>query len=582
VSSTERKRKRDVVRAVDEDDDDVFVADDVPLGRRSRRAQDWRQDQLAAQAARANDGLNSYFTVHQLDGRGDFGPQTKVFTSNGPPQIDWARLKKILDKVVPMPPAGTHKTVQLRELENTKEGMVALKEILAIVQPLRDAGYEIFDGFIKIQCGNMNPMHQDNHTGENAYLRTDLIEQGFYHPDSVPALRVLIDTTGQRSMVWETKDGTPLLRSEARVCAMDPNAAGCNGRSNVLHGRFGDGITISLDLILPLAVRIRETVVPRRLGDGPNSEFIQRWLYNGVRVESLTLRSTRILGETERRITTEARDRFAPLSALFIANSVQPHCSRCASSDLQGKCSVVEYGSVSHRRRLCPLCALDYNNLGSRKPAQRKDLLKKFVSYTTCSTDCLGCQPEVSWWEKGLHAARAAQPTALESMQERADAVAALLPDGAVADSAEKHCWSCGTRRATKWENGGPDKSRMICSTCSAAIRKASEPITRTYSCTDACTGCRRVARPTAIDRARRRTKDAQAALQTTEPKASETKHCWYCGATTTSRWYIIQVGGVAHFHCRGCYELSRKSDCNSTSRFYNCPVGCSGCIANK
>jgi hypothetical protein len=46
----------------------------------------------------------------------------------------------------------------------------------------------------------------------------------------------------------KAEDGKVALTTAATVVAMDGVAAGSGGAGSVFHGRFGDGVTLSLDL----------------------------------------------------------------------------------------------------------------------------------------------------------------------------------------------------------------------------------------------------------------------------------------------------------------------------------------------
>lgn len=136
-----------------------------------------------------------------------------------------------------------------------------------------DVGFRVYDMFVKYQVKNDSPMHQDKFTGGDCFRRSDYLHcyfdgrEKFRNLKPKVALRMLIDMGGfdsasssERKMVYtrrNTIDGqnveTVLFETSHRFVAMDAFSAGSGGRarSNIYHGRYGDGITVSVDLVLP-------------------------------------------------------------------------------------------------------------------------------------------------------------------------------------------------------------------------------------------------------------------------------------------------------------------------------------------
>ena len=113
-----------------------------------------------------------------------------------------------------------------------------------------------------VSSGNTAPFHQDMVTGRNVFDQSYKKDQDgqFTFLDKQylrPLHRVLIDLgslLGEHNsrpfMFKERKSEDILLNTEARVIAMNAGAAGSGGKSEIYHGRFGDGVTVQLDLIL--------------------------------------------------------------------------------------------------------------------------------------------------------------------------------------------------------------------------------------------------------------------------------------------------------------------------------------------
>ncbi len=71
-----------------------------------------------------------------------------------------------------------------------------------------------------------------------------------YNADGI---RLLVSVAGKgRRMEFrvgsQAEEGEVVLTTEATAVAMDGVAAGSGGAGSVFHGRFGDGVTLSLDL----------------------------------------------------------------------------------------------------------------------------------------------------------------------------------------------------------------------------------------------------------------------------------------------------------------------------------------------
>ncbi len=62
---------------------------------------------------------------------------------------------------------------------------------------------------------------------------------------------MLFDLTGNRTMDWRVNlDGPVLFSTQAPLVAMNAAAAGHDFKSNVYHARWGDGLSLSIDVAL--------------------------------------------------------------------------------------------------------------------------------------------------------------------------------------------------------------------------------------------------------------------------------------------------------------------------------------------
>ncbi len=141
------------------------------------------------------------------------------------------------------------------------------------------------EALLVVSKGNNNPFHQDRMTGAEAFKRVGHADacwascgvraaltpvDGSYPPRASAAscgtlhipccvqehgYRMLftIQASGQaaRPMVYKKDgpDGPELLSTLAPVVAMDAAAAGFGRGTNVWHGRLGDGLTLTLDMV---------------------------------------------------------------------------------------------------------------------------------------------------------------------------------------------------------------------------------------------------------------------------------------------------------------------------------------------
>ncbi len=148
-------------------------------------------------------------------------------------------------------------------------GKEFIKKILEILRVLT-AGYNFPIDHVPLHMvisrGNRNPYHQDKLTGKDVFDEShekDTIGQRMGNSEmyTIPSygLRVLIDlgsfdedhSSREFKIAIQGSDGyVEKLVTKKRIIAMNAGAAGSAGRSPYFHARFGDGITIQVDLSL--------------------------------------------------------------------------------------------------------------------------------------------------------------------------------------------------------------------------------------------------------------------------------------------------------------------------------------------
>jgi hypothetical protein len=154
-------------------------------------------------------------------------------------------------------------------------GEILIKKILDKLRPLLkdDEGNVVYSFpttavpmHLVISRGNGDPYHQDKQTGKKVFEKSyekDTIGHKASNGESytLPSygLRVLIDlgsfdeghTSREFKIAVQGRDGyVEKLVTTKRIIAMNAGAAGSGSRSPYFHARFGNGITIQVDLSL--------------------------------------------------------------------------------------------------------------------------------------------------------------------------------------------------------------------------------------------------------------------------------------------------------------------------------------------
>lgn len=151
-------------------------------------------------------------------------------------------------------------------------GKKFINEILGVISPLlRHKGKSVYfltadePLHMVIGRGNVNPMHQDKKTGKGVYEQSydnDTIQLKTFnkivYTKPSYGLRILIDLGSfddhkERCFKIAEKSGDDFivkLRIYNRIIAMNAGAAGASTQTPFFHGRFGDGISVQLDISL--------------------------------------------------------------------------------------------------------------------------------------------------------------------------------------------------------------------------------------------------------------------------------------------------------------------------------------------
>jgi hypothetical protein len=233
--------------------------------------------------------------------------------------------------------------------------------------------YRLVDAFIKPQKENCSPWHQDRFTGRKMFDRCEI--DGMYHEDVLaPSLRVLFNigplagvAPESRIMSYRVKGAADsLITTRARVVAMASAAAGSGCLSDYEHARFGDGVTLSLDMLAPSVGRARGGVEVANdlhgliillqsfnVGSLMFTSHLPKNLYRGNDVTRED--EVKELAEVKRKaFDTRARD-----PSLL-------HCSRCGGSEIDPE--------RRYSEALCKPCNNQVTRLNTRDGKKAKSM----------------------------------------------------------------------------------------------------------------------------------------------------------------------------------------------------------------
>lgn len=144
-----------------------------------------------------------------------------------------------------------HVHVQTAALARMESGKAFLDALATVLQPMiKDGPYKVIQAEVVANLHNDNPFHQDVLTGKRCFSR-DLVT-----PKA--GIRLLIDLGSyeqheSRNMCYATGCGYDkvIYETKSRLVGMSARAAGSGGEGPFFHGRSGDGVTVSVDLVLP-------------------------------------------------------------------------------------------------------------------------------------------------------------------------------------------------------------------------------------------------------------------------------------------------------------------------------------------
>jgi hypothetical protein len=537
------------------------------------------------QANVANAALLGAFEVHDLTSlgaRGVHSDRVEVFVGDGPSDINWDGIWNDAVKLTQPPPDGRGHSQALVSVLEMAANLTSLSEIKRSMWLLYEAGYRVADCFLKMNFLNNDPMHQDKRTGADAFARA----YDFFHASARAALRLLINlgsyadgASGRRPMRFELLDGTLLFESTARMVLMSANAAGSGGMlmSNVQHGRFGDGITLSVDLVLcPI---VHSFLQARALSAFPQHKFISRWFLN-ERAQSLAQQAQQRTAE-RKLMAAQAQERA--VANVANANSSATHCSRCmALIECTETRGTIVYGEHSFARRVCILCRGELYRINESRQ-QQATLMAEYRSYGACTAEtCSGCRQgdriERLTAMRMVNNKRQSE-TADEEMIARGEQ--AKLDDQ-VDGRRVRHCWRCGVRKPSHWYTVLGRWCCRVCQKWSVKVQlQRLEDADRVYHCPPDCTTCDATHAdsklPSKVDiRAAASSEAARFALGISKgdnapTPASDTKHCAFCGATRfiTKGWHY--KNGRVH-----CSTSCAQRD--PAQGPYRCPNDCTGC----
>jgi hypothetical protein len=478
-------------------------------------------------------------------------------------QEEWRELELAVRAAVAgnVPEEG-HATVPLNVVRQSRHGLTIAQYAERLLRPLLEAGFRVTDGFLKPQQGNGSPMHQDWKTGSPSFNRA-FDECGTLYPPALlaPALRVLIsaatlsdDHGGQppryMRFTLDAKGGQEVLRSEARLVAMTGNAAGSGKFSNVFHGRFGDGTTLSFDLVLPLHKSLLIQALDTRRTPPIGSQrvpSIVRWINTPERLHAMTVETV------ERRdghfsSWTGRLQRFQERSSPKSQDRDQPHCHWCGSdiADFQLEKSRLPrthrlaYCGKS-RRLFCRDCLCPRGGVFRQGVFKMRGLIAPMQTMilnwyvpeqvpdrlASCSANCPGCHSEDP-------------PLGRASYVQEFDARA----EPALGSRQEPHCHWCGSAleevtlhhrvprtSATLPPTNDSGEIYVYCTSCRwlASDKEMTDIPERAAVCDASCKGC-----IFTTHRSLRQTRDEKQAERKRALSGAELSpdnpHCFHCG----------------------------------------------------
>lgn len=476
-----------------------------PREPRDHEAGNARAQQLREEQAVENQQFLSQFFEPPIDLRTlgasaiDDAP-IEVFVKQELPEFDFPNLMSLAADLMPGPREGRqHDMWDICQVEKFEMGAKLLMAMRMMLQWLITGGYRILDAFIKIQRDNDDPWHMDAVTGVGMFSRAAHV--GFA-AGTRPGLRLLINLgaydarNGRRTMKFGVRQPDNsikvLYETDARVVAMIGTTAGSAGTSDVLHARFGNGITLCADGVLPIVggrnpggrdegsglrktLTVRSQMSVRELAiDGwfrkPLDEV--RKPFNALGRLNPTLTD-------ETAVDAAARTRAQVFPLPHVADAVR-HCHRCGVRGDERYDSVTLAG-------VKVMCCYECTRAESRR--RERNFSVPFLRFYTCPDECTGCKfhnkPRAEF-------TLGTRPTALQSKQARATAHAKE------AANATPHCSLCqvpieALQRFHFRSDLTDDEGVQLvgCVPCLELVKKKGNR-ERLALCPANCTGCRR------------------------------------------------------------------------------------------
>lgn len=566
----------------EEDDDFDYYEYDVAMRAERTANEEAHRQRVAAVLARQCDEANQALTS-LLDSTSNFRdmfgdivrvpedcPHACVRHGDGPADINDDVCKDFLNYLrtytqSPLWPEKGFKHFKFSQLLPLDECRPFLDECKRLLSPLLKQ-YRVYDFFVVLTCDNAAPMHQDVETGKDIFDRN--LFPDTYGEGAVPGIRLLIDvaaltpnatTPPRRAMKFALDSRNNIVfETRARFVAMDANTAGSGRRSNIFHGRFGNGVTASVDLRLP-------TRRPPGAGikmPASESERDIRAFFHGTGIAPSHQPNSRFhqakltIGELHAKVAA-AQARAEVARALVTAGDWpmdRRHCWRCGShttrvSKEHPKWHSREVDGVESAVTFCDDCKCDADGTERRKQSTsvtayggaEPAIERLFV----CPPQCSGCAFVAV--PKYVPAATLASARA-----EKAEANARIAMQNADADApivlAALHCHFCGSELPEDarsipehWtgallDNSDPPQQLAYCYGCRKQYFKKKERPTRRFSCAPQCTGCRRPYKMTLNAAAAARERTAAALNGRAVPMASDSPHCNACGTALPGR----------------------------------------------
>jgi hypothetical protein len=230
----------------------VYIPDARRVSQGSQAERDTKaEERLTLLLAAADDALKTNLPTRTVLDTAADGTQAILYEGTFSPELltaAWAAMPANVHTLC-QDRAKAHVHMDVAAIARLGSGGEFLQVIATILAPLlREGPYRVIGCELVARYANADPFHQDIFTGRGAFARDVVMPMS--------AMRLLLDFgdyVGEHlSRVMAFKiDGKLVRETKARLVGMSALAAGSGGAGPVFHGRVGNGVTVSVDIVLP-------------------------------------------------------------------------------------------------------------------------------------------------------------------------------------------------------------------------------------------------------------------------------------------------------------------------------------------